>query len=123
MKIATMRRIDRQAGVPFCAAATVFSRLLAWLRPKAVRPQRRILFIELSEMGSTVLAEPAMRKARERLNAELFFVVFARNAGSVELLGTFPRDHVYTISDESWLPLTRAPLAFLGWPRRMAMAR
>jgi ADP-heptose:LPS heptosyltransferase len=66
-----------------------------------------------------VLAEPAMRKARERLNAELFFVVFARNAGSVELLGTFPRDHVYTISDESMFALTRDTLGFLQWARRM----
>jgi ADP-heptose:LPS heptosyltransferase len=119
MKIDTMRRIDRQAGVPLCAAATALSRLQAWLRPKSARPLRRILFIELSEMGSTVLAEPAMRKARERLNAELFFVVFARNAGSVELLGTFPRDHVYTISDESMFTLTRDTLGFLRWARRM----
>jgi ADP-heptose:LPS heptosyltransferase len=119
MKIDTMRRIDRQAGVPLCAAATIFSRLLAWLRPRAARPLRRILFIELSEMGSTVLAEPAMRKASERLNAELFFVVFARNAGSVELLGTFPRDHVYTISDESMFALTRDTPGFLRWARRM----
>ena len=31
------------------------------------RAARRILFIELSEMGSTILAEPAMRKARAQL--------------------------------------------------------
>lgn len=119
MKIDTMRRIDRQAGVPLCAAATAFSRLRAWLRPRSARPLRRVLFIELSEMGSTVLAEPAMRKARERLNAELFFVVFTRNAGSVDLLGTFPRDHVYTISDKSMSALTRQTLGFLQWARRM----
>jgi len=119
MKIDTMRRIDRRAGIPLCAAATALLRLWAWLRPKTARPLRRILFVELSEMGSTVIAEPAMRKARERLNAELFFVVFARNAGSVELLGTFPRDHVYTISDESMFALTRDTLGFLLWARRM----
>jgi ADP-heptose:LPS heptosyltransferase len=119
MKIDTMRRIDRQAGIPLCAAATAFLRLLAWLRPKAARPLRRILFVELSEMGSTVLAEPAMRKAREQLNAELFFVVFARNAGSVDLLGSFPPDHVYTISDESMSALTRDMWGFLRWARRM----
>lgn len=119
MKIETMRRIDRQAGVPLCAAATALSRLRAWLGPKSARPLRRILFIELSEMGSTVLAEPAMRKARERLNAELFFVVFTRNAGSVDLLGSFPPDHVYTISDESMFALTRDTLGFLRWARRM----
>jgi ADP-heptose:LPS heptosyltransferase len=119
MQIDIMRRIDRQVGIPLCAAATGLLRLQAWLRPKPKRPLRRILFVELSEMGSTVLAEPAMRKARERLNAELFFVVFARNADSVELLGTFPRDHVYTISDESMFALTRGTLGFLQWARRM----
>lgn len=119
MKIDTMRRIDRQAGIPLCAAATGLLRLLAWLRPRAARPLRHVLFIELSEMGSTVLAEPAMRKAREQLNAELFFVVFTRNAGSVDLLGSFPRDHVYTISDKSIFALTRDTLGFLHWARRM----
>jgi hypothetical protein len=29
----------------------------------------RVLFIEMSEMGSTILAAPAMQKARERLGA------------------------------------------------------
>ena len=45
-----------------------------------------MLFIELSEMGTTILAAPAMRKARETLGAELFFVIFKKNVGSLELL-------------------------------------
>ncbi|HTH35374.1 MAG TPA: hypothetical protein VL976_13445, partial [Xanthobacteraceae bacterium] len=68
MNVDTMRRIDRLAGVPLCAVAT----LLVRLRGAARRPARRILFIEFSEMGSTVLASPAMRKAKAQLNAELF---------------------------------------------------
>ena len=101
MNVDTMRRIDRLAGVPLCAVATVLVRLRDWLRPGRARPVRRILFVELSEMGTTVLAEPAMRKAREALSAELFFVIFARNVGSLELLGTFPPENIFTISDRS----------------------
>jgi ADP-heptose:LPS heptosyltransferase len=92
MNVDTMRRIDHWAGVPLCAAATLLVRLRDAFRPRAARPARRILFVELSEMGTTILAEPAMRKARNELSAELFFVIFERNAGSLDLLGTFARD-------------------------------
>jgi len=119
MKVDTMRRIDRRAGVPLCAVATVLLRLRDWLRGRSVRPVRRILFVELSEIGTTVLAEPAMRKARERLSGELFFVVFARNVGSIDLLGAFPSSNVFTISDASIFSLARDTLAFLRWTRRM----
>ena len=85
MNVDTMRRIDRLAGVPLCAVATVLVRLRDLLRGRAERPARRILFVELSEMGSTVLASPAMRKAKAQLNAELYFVIFTRNVASLQL--------------------------------------
>ena len=118
MNVDTMRRIDRWAGVPLCAAATLLVRLRDWFRPRIARPPRRILFVELSEMGTTILAEPAMRKARAELAPELFFVIFKRNAGSLDLLGTFPRENVFTISDKSLFSLARDTVAFLRWCRR-----
>jgi len=117
MKVDTMRRIDHWAGVPLCAAATLFVRLRDSFRPRASRPVRRILFVELSEMGTTILAEPAMRKARTQLDAELFFAIFKRNAGSLDLLGTFPPDNVFTISDKSLFELAGDTIAFLRWCR------
>jgi len=118
MNVDTMRRIDHLAGVPLCAAATLLLRLIGLFRPRAPRPVRRILFVELSEMGTTILAEPAMRKARTQLSAELFFVIFARNIGSLQLLGTFPPDNIFTISDRSIFALARDALYFLRWTRR-----
>jgi ADP-heptose:LPS heptosyltransferase len=118
MNIDTIRRIDRLAGVPLCAVATVLVRVRDWLHWRAARPVRRILFVELSEMGTTVLAEPAMRKARQKLSAELFFVIFARNVGSLDLLGTFPAGNVFTISDDSIFTIARDTLAFLWWARK-----
>src|SRR6201987_4292376 len=117
MNVDTMRRIDHWAGVPLCAAATLLVRLRDWFRPRAAQPVRRILFVELSEMGTTILAEPAMRKARTELSAELFFVIFERNAGSLDLLGTFPRANVFTISDKSLFALARDTIAFRRWCR------
>ena len=119
MNIDTMRRIDRLAGVPLCAIATLLIRLRDTLRKRGTaRPVRRILFIELSEMGSTVLASPAMRKARAQLSAELYFVIFARNVGSLQLVGTISPDNIFTISDASIFALARDTLAFLLWTRR-----
>jgi ADP-heptose:LPS heptosyltransferase len=117
MNVDTMRRIDHWLGVPLCAAATLVVRLRDAFRPRAAAPVRRILFVELSEMGTTILADPAMRKARNKLSAELFFVIFKRNAGSLDLLGTFPRENVFTISDKSLFALARDTLAFLRWCR------
>ena len=81
MKVDTMRRIDRRVGVPLCALGTVLLRLWWLIWPMKPRPVRAVLFVELSEMGSTVLATPAMRKAQQLLNAELYFVSFRRVGG------------------------------------------
>lgn len=118
MNVDTMRRIDRQVGVPLCAIATLLVRAFALLRRRAVRPLRRILFVELSEMGTTVLAQPAMRRAREKLGAEVYFVIFARNVGSLDLTGDFPSGNVFTIRDTSLFRLAWDTLAFLLWTRR-----
>jgi len=118
MNVDTMRRIDRLAGVPLCAIATFLLRLRDLIRPRGPRPVRRILFVELSEMGTTILAEPAMRKARTQFSAELFFVIFARNVGSLQLLGTFPAENIFTISDRSIFALARDAFGFLRWTRR-----
>src|SRR5262249_10959999 len=97
LSVDTMRRIDCWAGVPLCALVTALLGIWWRLRPMPPRPVRRVLFIELSEMGSTILADPAMRKSRAQLNAELYFVIFAQNAGSLDLTGTISRVNAFCI--------------------------
>jgi ADP-heptose:LPS heptosyltransferase len=116
-----MRRIDRLAGVPICLVTTAVLKLWWWLRRRPPRPIRRILFIELSEMGSTILADPAMRKARDRSGAENYFVIFAQNADSLELTGTIARGNVFTIRTSSLWRLGLDTLAFFIWARRNAI--
>ena len=118
LNVDSMRRIDRLAGVPLCALATALLEIWWWLRPIRPLPVRRVLFIELSEMGSTILADPAMRKARARLNAELFFVIFTQDAGSLDLIGTIPRANVFCIRNTSLWDLALDTLKFLLWTRR-----
>lgn len=117
MKIDTMRRIDRLAGVPLCAVASTLLHIWWRLHRATPRPLRNVLFIELSEMGSAILADPAMRKARERLGATLFFAIFKRNADSLLLLKTVPPVNVFIIREDGLLPLAWDTLRFLIWAR------
>ncbi len=117
MRVDTMRRIDRYAGVPLCFLLTL---LMAPFRSPWPVPVRRALFIELSEMGSAVLADPAMRKLRAA-GAELYFVIFAQNAASLRLLATVPEANVFTIRATGLWPLLVDTLRFLVWSRRQGI--
>ncbi len=119
MNVDTMRAIDRWVGIPLCFLLTLVGRLAGRRsdRPGPARPTR-VLFIELSEMGSTILADPAMRKARDHFEAELFFVIFQRNAASLDFLGTVAPANIFTIRADSLVSLATDTLAFLAWTRR-----
>ena len=116
MKVDSMRAIDRWVGIPLCFVLTLFFRLSGRTALPKLTP-RRLLFIELSEMGSTVLADPAMKKAVRLFGAELFFVIFRRNAASLELLRTVPPDNVFTLRDDNLVDLAVDCLAFFRWSR------
>ncbi len=118
MNVDMMRRIDRWAGVPLCFLLTLFGRLFLRRPTDETPPPRRVLFVELSEMGSTILADPAMRKARDTFDAELYFVIFRRNAESLAFLRTVPLANVYTLCEDSLLTLAADTLGFLFWARR-----
>ena len=120
MKVDTMRKVDYYIGVPLCFAGTILKRLCALVAGKrADSVPKNILLIELSEMGSTILADPAMRKLKRNLKADLFFVIFKKNRPSLELLGTVPKDNVYTIDASSFSRFVADAIGFLFWTRRM----
>ena len=112
MKISTMRSIDFWAGIPLCAFATTLLRIWKHFRAAAPRPLCRVLFIELSEKGSAILAGPAMRKARDELKAELFFLIFDVNRTTIELTGIVPPSNVFTIRSDFWCISLATPLVF-----------
>lgn len=118
MKIDTARRIDRWLGVPLCFVGSALSGVIRLLRREAPGgPPRAVLFVELSEMGSAILAEPAMRKAQRALGSRLYFATFTRNGPALELLGTIPGENVFTISDAGLWPLVAGAFRFLFWAR------
>lgn len=78
MNVHLMRKIDFYMGVPLCFLLSVFLRLFL---KKPTPHIQNILFMELSEMGSAILVDPAMRKAQRVLGAELYFVALWYSPG------------------------------------------
>lgn len=121
MRVDTMRSLDYWLGIPLTFFASLWVKAQDWWRQERTdQPpaMHKILFVELSEMGSTILADPAMRRAREQLNAELYFVIFAKNRPSLELLDTVPRANVFTLREDNLLTLAIDFFRYLAWCRR-----
>ena len=78
---------------------------------------KKLLFIELSEMGSAILVDPAMRNAQAR-GAELFFLIFKSNRASLTLLNTVKPENIFTIDSSSLGGLIKDTLRFLIIARR-----
>jgi ADP-heptose:LPS heptosyltransferase len=119
MKVDTMRKVDYFVGVPLCFAGTIIKKLFALFAGQTADSMpKNILLIELSEMGSTILADPAIQKLKRSLKADIFFTIFKKNRPSLELLGTVPKENIYTIDDSSILALAADAVQFPLWTRR-----
>jgi ADP-heptose:LPS heptosyltransferase len=120
MKLTTQRRIDRYVGIPVCLVLTGIVRTLERLRGR--RPPhnpRKVLFIELSEMGSTILASAAIRRIQERdRDAQHCFAIFRRNAASLRLLDLFEERNIFTIRDDSLATVAIDILRFVRFCRQ-----
>lgn len=117
MKVDTMRRIDHLAGVPLCFLVTLLIKLLSIFSFKKTTDVKNVLLIELSEMGSAILVDPAMRKLKEK-GAKLHFVIFKKNAPSLYLLSTVEKENIFTIREDSLSSLVIDTLKFFIWTRK-----
>ncbi|QWD37081.1 glycosyltransferase family 9 protein [Polynucleobacter paneuropaeus] len=115
MSVNTMRAIDHWVGVPLCALVSplvaLVDRIKSLFTPTLEAP-KKLLFIELSEMGSAILVDPAMRNAQAR-GAELFFLIFKSNRASLSLLNTVKPENIFTIDSSSLGGLIKDTLRFL----------
>ena len=115
ISVNTMRAIDHWVGVPLCAIVSPFIVLIDGINNIVTRDNaspKKLLFIELSEMGSAILVDPAMRNAQAR-GAELYFLIFKSNRASLTLLNTVKPENIFTIDSSSLGGLIKDTLRFL----------
>lgn len=117
MNVDTMRAIDYYAGVPLTFLGTLVQKAIGLFSPRPYHRPRNVLFIELSEMGSAILVDPAMRKLQTQIDGELYFVIFKNNKVSLQLLGTVKEENIFTIDDGGMIPLALSTLRFFKWCR------
>jgi len=120
ISVNTMRAIDHWVGVPLCAIVSPLVALIDSVKNifhHGPETPKKLLFIELSEMGSAILVDPAMRNAQAR-GAELFFLIFKSNRASLTLLNTVKHENIFTIDSSSLGGLIKDTLRFLIVARR-----
>jgi len=115
MNVDLMRKVDYYAGVPLCFLATFIVKL-SNLFSSTGKP-KRVLLVELSEMGSAILVDPAMQKLKNVAGAELFFVIFDKNKPSLKLLNSVEDQNIFTIRETGIVPLAIDTLRFFWWCR------
>lgn len=119
-----MRKIDRWVGVPLCWLCTLALRLWSWLgqgQPPQGAP-RRIMVIELAEIGGLVVAYPALAHLRRRFSqAELYFLTFAGGQGILDLLGVIDREHQVIIRPDGLATFLGDTLAAIRRMRQLGI--
>jgi ADP-heptose:LPS heptosyltransferase len=119
MKLSTKRWLDSAVGRPLCYALSGALRVVERReRSREVSPSGRVLFIQLSEMGSPILAAPAFLRLKELIPGEHCFVILERNSPSLYLLGLFKPENVFTLPDDSVLALAAATARFAAFCRQ-----
>ena len=116
-----MRAIDFWIGIPLTFCLTIVCRIQRFLGLSAspAGVPRNILFIQLAEMGTMVVAAPALRKARALFpDATFYFLCFREIRSSVEMLGIVPPENILVIDARSVLSLARDSLLFPWRARR-----
>ena len=98
ISVNTMRAIDHWVGVPLCALISPVVALMDGIQnifTSGPHKPKKLLFIELSEMGSAILVDPAMRNAQAR-GAEIYFLIFKSNRASLTLLNTVKSENIFS---------------------------
>jgi len=106
MTVGLMRKLDFWVGIPSCFFLSLFYSAKKFFcpHPPLEKPIKKVLFLELSEIGSTILSYPAMRTLKELYpDSELFFWIFADNQDAVHLLNIIDRDKVLTVRTNNLL--------------------
>lgn len=111
----SLRRIDRYAGIPLCSILSLARRVHSSISARPILPKpHKVLIVKLSEMGSSVLAYPALAELKNRCpDVQLHFLVFAKNVDILEALKLAPIAHFVTVDCRSPWTLLRSGLKAL----------
>ena len=110
MNIQWIRRIDYWVGIPACFLLSILHSIkkLVTRNKNTEKTPKKVLFVLISELGSTVVAYPAFKAVLNHFpEASFFFLIFHENREVVSLLSIVPENQIITLRK-------KALLTFLG---------
>lgn len=117
MNVELMRKIDFYVGIPLCFIFSLIDQIILFFKPSSKATPKKAVFIELSEMGSAIIADPCMRQLKSK-NVELFFLIFKKNKASLQLLKTISEKNVFVLRESNVVLLLWDALRFFFWCRK-----
>ncbi|MFC2159069.1 glycosyltransferase family 9 protein [Acidobacteriota bacterium] len=117
-----MRAIDRRMGVPLCFLLSCINglRQIFRHRTRGGVPPEKVLYIELSEMGSIVLAHSLLKKVEHDYpQAKPYFLTFAENRYAIDTLKIIPEDNVLVIRKDNFFQFAISSVQTIFRLRRM----
>ena len=93
-----MRKVDYYVGNPLCFFLSVVNNLIKPFKRKSKKEPEKILFIQLSEMGSAVSVAPSiMQLKKDHPKAEVYYLMFNEMAEIIELMGLIKKKNLFKI--------------------------
>lgn len=111
-----MRLLDRWLGIPLCFILTRLRSIRKHV-PASHVPPRRLAFVLLTEGGSMVLADPAVRAVAGEHGENAFFVTFAHNKAALAVAGTVPEERIFAFNVANPVALMRDVVRWRRWLR------
>ncbi len=116
MDVEHIRKIDKWLGIPMCAVLTILYKIRILFKPSLRKPvhPKNILFVELSEMGSAILAYSVLQKTKELFpDSTNYFLIFEENKESVYITKAIPEENVLTIDCSNFSKFISSTLSVL----------
>ncbi len=105
MNVNLMRKVDYWTGVPLCFIFSIFSKIKSKFVPLPICSNtiKKVVFLQISEMGSAVSAYPSVNYIKEKYpDADIYYVIFEKLRGIIDLLGLLDKK-ILTIRDDNIL--------------------
>jgi len=94
-----LRFLDKYVGSIICLVFSGINKLRFKKKNKKIK---NILFIELFEMGASIMSYPSLKYAKENVkNANLYCLTLKSMKGTWSLLGIIPEENIYTIEEDN----------------------
>lgn len=120
MNIDLFRKIDRYLGVSVCALFSLANSIAKPFKSKKEKPIKKILFLQISELGSSILARPSIQYLQEKHpDAEIYYLIFDEMKSAIEMLDLIPKENIITIRSKSFSLLTKDTLKAISRIRKL----